>query len=85
MDRLWPRGLIREKAHVDLLFKHIAPSTEMRKQYCLDDTEWPRFKRGYIRELKDKGDQIKELLDKAGSRRITLLYASKDIVALNEM
>lgn len=78
VDRLWPRGISKDKAHIDLWFKDIAPSSELRKRYHHDDEKWPEFKKAYFRELKEKEDQINELFDKAGKQTITLLYAAKN-------
>ena len=78
VDRLWPRGISKDKAHIDLWFKDIAPSSELRKQYHHDDEKWPEFKKEYFRELKGKEDQINELFKKAGKKTITLLYAAKN-------
>ncbi len=78
VDRLWPRGISKEKARIDLWFKDIAPSSELRKQYHHDAEKWPEFKKAYFQELDSKEGQINELFDKAGKRTITLLYAAKN-------
>ena len=78
VDRLWPRGLSKDKAQIALWFKDLAPSSELRKRYHHDAENWLEFKKAYIKELKTKEDLIKELFDKAGKRAITLLYAAKN-------
>lgn len=79
IDRLWPRGLSKEKAHIDLWLKDIAPSTELRKWYDHDVDKWSEFEKRYKDELKSKSeliDQIKEL--EKEHKTITLLYSAKD-------
>lgn len=78
VDRLWPRGVSKDKAHIDLWARDIAPSSDLRKRYHGDDEKWPEFKKAYFRELKDKEGQIDELYDKAGKKVITLLYAARN-------
>ena len=79
IDRLWPRGISKEKAGVDLWLKEIAPSTELRKWYDHDPEKWEEFENRYKEELKDKKElinQIKEL--EKEHKTVTLLYAAKD-------
>lgn len=79
VDRLWPRGLSKEKAKVDLWLKEIAPSDELRKRFCHDPAKWKEFKKSYAEELKNKRDlldKIKQVEKDKGT--ITLLYAAKD-------
>jgi uncharacterized protein YeaO (DUF488 family) len=57
IDRLWPRGLSKEKAHVDLWLKEIAPSTELRKWFAHDPAKWTEFKTRYRAELKQNSKQ----------------------------
>lgn len=79
VDRLWPRGLTKEKAHVDLWIKEIAPSDELRKWFHHEEGSWPEFAKKYKKELAGKGGlltEVKQLLKKHGT--ITLLYGSKD-------
>ena len=91
VDRLWARGLTKEKASVDLWLKEIAPSNELRKWYSHDSAKWNDFRKKYRQELKGKEDllnRIKELEKKNGTA--TLLFSSKEdrlnnAVALKEM
>ncbi|HEV2333352.1 MAG TPA: DUF488 family protein [Gammaproteobacteria bacterium] len=79
VDRLWPRGLSKQKAKVDHWLRDIAPSTALRKWYGHDPARWPEFQRRYARELKAQPGALKELraLLKAHIT-ITLLFSSKE-------
>jgi uncharacterized protein YeaO (DUF488 family) len=78
VDRLWPRGLAKEKAHVDLWLKEVAPSTALRKWFAHDPAKWPEFKARYKAELRHNSPQL-DVLKKAISRGpTTLLYGAKD-------
>ena len=79
IDRLWPRGISKENAHVDLWLKEIAPSTELRKWFQHDPAKWEEFGERYRKELsgeKEQLNRIKELEKK--HKQVTLLYAGKD-------
>src|ERR1700733_5353188 len=78
VDRLWPRGLTKEKARVDLWLKEIAPSNDLRKWFGHDPEKWPEFKRRYAEELKKLGEPLALLRQEAGHGRITLLYGARD-------
>lgn len=78
VDRLWPRGLAKDKARVDLWLRDVAPSTELREWFGHDPEKWPEFQRRYRAELKGNA-ALKEL--KALGRKhedITLVYAVRD-------
>jgi uncharacterized protein YeaO (DUF488 family) len=78
VDRLWPRGLTKEKARVDLWLKEIAPSAELRKWFAHDPAKWTEFKQRYRAELKDKTAQVGELRAVLKKGPVTLLYGAKD-------
>jgi uncharacterized protein YeaO (DUF488 family) len=78
VDRLWPRGMTKEKAHVDLWLKEIAPSTELRKWFGHDPEKWKRFQGLYETELSNNGGLIEMLTQKARIGTITLLYGARD-------
>jgi len=78
VDRLWPRGLTKEKAHVDLWLKEVAPSTALRKWFAHDPEKWPEFKARYKAELKNNAPQLALLKQAASRGPTTLLYGSKD-------
>lgn len=78
VDRLWPRGISRENAKIDLWLKDIAPSNELRKWFGHDPEKWMDFKRKYFEELISNPEPLKLLSEKAGSKNITLLYSTKE-------
>lgn len=78
VDRLWPRGLTKEKASIDLWLKEIAPSTELRKWFGHDPDKWDRFRGRYETEIRHQNDLIEILKEKAGQGTITLIYAARD-------
>lgn len=78
IDRLWPRGLSKQKAKVDLWLKEIAPSHELRKWYAHDPQKWDRFKQRYFKELDGKKELIGEIIEKAKDRNVTLLFGAKE-------
>ena len=80
VDRLWPRGLSKERARVDLWLRDIAPSTELRKWFNHDPSKWSEFQVRYRHELKSEADLLDVLKEKAGKGPITLLYGAKDEV-----
>lgn len=78
VDRLWPRGLTKEKASVDLWLKDIAPSTELRKWFDHDPDNWEEFKERYLAELKANNEQIRLLKQELDKGIVTLVYGAKD-------
>ena len=78
VDRLWPRGLTKKKAKVDLWLKEIAPSTELRKWFGHDPKKWRCFRARYRTELKHHVDQLQLLKNKAKEGTITLMFAAHD-------
>ncbi|RJP59930.1 MAG: DUF488 family protein [Ignavibacteriales bacterium] len=79
VDRLWPRGLTKEKAKVDLWLKEISPSNELRKWYHDNFDEWNEFKKKYKNELKDKTETVAELKQLIKKNKIvTFVYSSKE-------
>jgi uncharacterized protein YeaO (DUF488 family) len=78
VDRLWPRGLTKEKAGVDLWLKEIAPSTELRKWFGHDPARWMEFQKRYRDELKNNAASVSILKQEAASGPITLLFGAKD-------
>ncbi|RMX08795.1 DUF488 domain-containing protein [Corticibacter populi] len=77
VDRIWPRGLSKANAHVDLWLKEVAPSTELRKWFNHEVDKWPEFERRYRTELKGL-PALEQLQALSGKGLITLLYAAKD-------
>ena len=81
VDRLWPRGLSKEKARVDLWQKDIAPSNSLRKWFGHDEKKWDEFKRKYFEELdkKNDSDTVYRIIKMAKEQNsITLLYGTKE-------
>ena len=78
VDRIWPRGLTKERAAVDVWLKDIAPTTELRKWFGHDPARWKEFERRYWKEL-DRNTaavaQLRELVDRGP---VTLLYGARD-------
>ena len=78
VDRLWPRGLTKEKANVDLWLKGIAPTTELRKWFGHEPAKWNNFKKKYVAELKENKEPVSVLKEKMKKGTVTLLYGAKD-------
>ena len=78
VDRLWPRGLSKEKAQVDLWLKEIAPSTELRQWFGHEPKKWKGFRGRYETELRHNGELVEMLKTKAKEGTITLLYGARD-------
>ena len=78
VDRLWPRGLGKEKAAVDHWMKDIAPSAELRKWFGHDPERWPEFRRRYREELRRQGALLDQIGDLAAGGAVTLVYAAHD-------
>ena len=78
VDRLWPRGLTKEKAHVDLWLKEVAPSDDLRKWFAHDPAKWPEFRARYKAELKHNRAQLTLLKQAVAKGPATLLYGAKD-------
>lgn len=79
VDRLWPRGISKEKAKLDIWLKDIAPSTELRKWFNHDPRKWTDFKKKYKTELEDKREYLKEIKKADKEHKVvTVLYGAKD-------
>ncbi len=78
VDRLWPRGLTKAKAKVDLWLKDISPSTELRKWFGHEASRWQEFKRRYSTELKRNNKELSALEQLTKTASVTLVYGAKD-------
>jgi uncharacterized protein YeaO (DUF488 family) len=80
VDRVWPRGVSKEAAHLDLWLKDVAPSTELRRWYGHDPARFEEFRRRYEAELAapPAADVLRRLKELAADRRIVLVTATKD-------
>ena len=78
VDRLWPRGLSKDKVKVDLWQKDIAPSNSLRKWFSHDERKWDEFKARYFKELEKNAEFVITIIDRAKEEPITLLYGAKE-------
>lgn len=78
IDRLWPRGVSRERAELDEWEKELAPSTELRKWFAHDPTRFEKFRRRYIDELRSRRSRLAELRRRARTGTLTLVYSARD-------
>jgi uncharacterized protein YeaO (DUF488 family) len=90
VERLWPRGVSKQKAKIDLWLKDLAPSTELRQWYGHDPARWPQFRKRYQAELKAQGDLLALLKYVTEEKTVTFVYAASDeernsAVALKEL
>jgi len=78
VDRLWPRGLKRDEAKIDLWLKDVAPSAELRRWFAHDPAKWPGFQERYRAELAGNAalDELRALMSQG--KPVTLLFAAKD-------
>ena len=81
VDRLWPRGISKVNAHLDLWLKEVGPSTDLRKWFNHDADKFPEFKQRYLKELQDN-DAYQQLLttvkEQSANGNVILLYGAKD-------
>jgi uncharacterized protein YeaO (DUF488 family) len=80
IDRLWPRGISKERAQLSAWLRVLAPSTELRKWFAHEPARWDEFRRRYRRELEDRGElaRLRELRDQAQKEKITLIFGASD-------
>ncbi len=81
VDRLWPRGITKDAAEIDVWAKDLAPSSELRKEFAHMPERFADFRRAYRQELRTNEDAVEDFLADARSSRkktVTLLYAAKD-------
>jgi uncharacterized protein YeaO (DUF488 family) len=78
VERLWPRGLSKQDARVDLWPKEAAPSTELRRWFDHDPEKWPEFKRRYFEELRARPESLDPILERVGAGRVTFVFASRE-------
>jgi uncharacterized protein YeaO (DUF488 family) len=79
VDRLWPRGVSKEKARIDLWPKELTPSNDLRKWFHVDPTRHAEFVVRYTSELDARGQEVKELIESIEQPVITLVTATKDL------
>lgn len=78
VDRLWPRGVSRERARLDAWDKDLAPSTELREWFAHEPERFEEFRRRYVEELRPRRARIAELRRRAREGPVTLVYSAKD-------
>ena len=78
VERLWPRGVSKDKAAIDLWLKEIAPSTELRKWFGHDPDKWPEFRKRYRAELRANKDLVTQLKQKIAAGTVTFVFAASD-------
>jgi len=78
VERLWPRGVTRERAAIDLWAKEVAPSAELRKWYGHDPARWAEFRRRYRAELESRGEELGEIERRLRAGPVTFVFAAKD-------
>jgi uncharacterized protein YeaO (DUF488 family) len=78
VDRVWPRGITKERLQIDAWLKDLAPSTALRKWFGHDPARWEAFRRRYADELRQQTEALAHLAEKAKHGRVTLVYGAKD-------
>jgi uncharacterized protein YeaO (DUF488 family) len=78
VERLWPRGLRKDEAQIDLWLKEVAPSTELRQWFGHDPQRWEEFRKRYRDELKRQQEPVERLIELGLNQKVTLIYAARD-------
>ena len=78
VDRLWPRGVAKERAAIDEWMRDVAPSDELRKWFHAQPSQWATFRRHYLSELKDHREELRRLVERSQHEFVTLVYGSSD-------
>ncbi|HWI41362.1 MAG TPA: DUF488 family protein [Verrucomicrobiae bacterium] len=78
VDRMWPRGLKKEEAHLSEWLKELAPSAGLRKWFAHDASKWEEFRRRYAAELEEKREDLEQLRRECRKEKATLLFAARD-------
>ena len=89
VDRLWPRGISKQDAKIDLWPKEAAPSTELRQWFKHEPDKWDEFKRRYFKELHARWESVEPIVERARAGRVTFVFSSRELrfnnaVALKE-
>lgn len=78
VDRLWPRGIAKNTAHIDLWLKEIAPSTALRQWFGHEPSKWEEFRRRYREELRHNPEAVAQIMEHLRGGAVTLVYGAKD-------
>ena len=89
VERLWPRGLSKQDAKIDLWTKDAAPSTELRRWFNHEPDKWTEFKRRYFEELRSRQESLRPIVERVQAGRVSFIFASRELrfnnaVALKE-
>ncbi|MHA3775486.1 DUF488 domain-containing protein [Verrucomicrobiota bacterium sgz303538] len=79
IDRIWPRGVSKENASIDLWLKEIAPSTELRRWYGHKPERWQEFRHRYYSELEQRPEVVAQLRQELRKGPVTLVFGAKDV------
>ena len=78
VERLWPRGLTKEKAALDHWLKEVAPSPELRRWYDHKPERWPEFQKRYRAELEARSEALEALRELCAEGSVTFVFAARD-------
>jgi uncharacterized protein YeaO (DUF488 family) len=78
IDRLWPRGVSKQEAHIDEWARELAPSDELRRWFGHDPARFEEFARRYREELAAQGDALDRLRERAGQGTVTIVFGARD-------
>lgn len=78
VDGMWPRGVSKQEARIDIWLKDLAPSKELRKWFGHDPNKWNEFQSRYFQELQDHPEAVNTIIDHTRKGPVTLVYAAKD-------
>lgn len=78
VERLWPRGVSKQDAKIDLWAKEAAPSTELRRWFSHDPAKWAEFKRRYFKELQSRPEALEPLRQRLQAGLVTFIYSSRE-------
>lgn len=78
VERLWPRGVSKQDARIDLWPKEVAPSTELRRWFGHDPAKWGEFKRRYFEELSGRPQAVDPILERLPAGPVTFVFASRE-------
>jgi uncharacterized protein YeaO (DUF488 family) len=78
VDRLWPRGVSKDRLKIDAWLRDLAPSARLRKWFGHDPEKWDEFRRRYLAELEGRSDLLAQLTTHARNGKLTLVYGARD-------
>ncbi len=79
VDRLWPRGISKDRLKIDEWLKEIAPSNRLRISYHAGELDWEKFRKEYLSELNRHKEELKSLAERSRNEQVTLVFSSKNI------